>query len=122
MTMTSAGRTAVLCGMAVLLAACSQEPSATDINKALNRAIREEQAQLKGLAAGLIGGDNPFGDLLAIEVTDLEKIGCKESGDKAYVCDVRYTVKGGHFGNSGRSMAMPVRILNASDGWIASTR
>lgn len=126
MTMTSAGRIAVLCGVAALLTSCSGEPSASDISKALNGAIQAEQNQLKGLTAGLTaelpGDANPLTKMMSIEVTNLEKIGCKESGEKAYVCDVRYTVKGGLFGDDGRSMAAPVRMVNASDGWVASAR
>lgn len=126
MTKNSAGRIATLFGTAVLLASCSGEPSASDISKALNSLIQQEQEQMKsltaGLSAGLPGGANPLKDMMSIEVTDLEKIGCKEGGEKAYVCDVRYTIKGGMFGDNGRSMANPIRMLNSSSGWIASAR
>jgi hypothetical protein len=126
MTMTSAGRITTLYGLAALLASCSAEPSGSDISKALNGSIKAEQNQLKGLTAGLTAGlpsgATPLGKMMSIEVTNLEKIGCMESGEQAYVCNVRYIVKGGLFGDNGRSMAVPVRMVHASDGWVVSAR
>ncbi|MDO5898757.1 hypothetical protein [Agrobacterium sp. Azo12] len=126
MTTIPAGRIVMLCGTALLLVSCSGEPSASDISKALNGAIEEEQNQMKnltaGLSAGLPGVANPVSEMMSIQITDLEKIGCKESGEKAYVCDVRYTAKGGLFGKEGRDITTPIRMVKASDGWAASAR
>jgi hypothetical protein len=126
MTPIPAGRIVMLCGTALLLASCSGEPSASDISKALNGAIEAEQNQMKsltaGLTAGLPSGASPVSEMMSIKVTDLEKIGCKESGEKAYVCDVRYTMKGGLFGDEGRAITTPIRMVKASDGWAASAR
>ncbi len=126
MKMTAVGRIASLYGISALLASCSAEPSATDISKALNSMIQAEQRQLKGmtagLAAGLPGGKDPFSEMLSIKVTELEKIGCSENGEKAYICDVRYTANGSMFGKEGRAVVTQLRMVNASDGWIATVR
>jgi hypothetical protein len=126
-SMTSMTRIATLGGLAVLLASCSDEPSASDISKAMNASIQTEMQQVKALTAGLAAGlpsgtANPMDDLMSMQVSDLEKIGCSESGDNAYLCDVSYTLKGGIFGKKGKTMTAPVRMLNARDGWVASAR
>jgi hypothetical protein len=117
-----AKRVAVAGGIAVLLASCSGEPSATDISNALNGAIQAEQNQMKGMTAGFggAGGAKAISDMYSVQVSDLEKVGCKDSGENAFVCDVGYTVTGGMFGKSGRAMATPVRMIHAKSGWMVS--
>lgn len=117
-------KSAGACALAILLAGCSSEPSASDITDALNRAIATEMKQLNQItsAFGGTGVKNPMSGMMPTEVTDLEKISCQESGKKAFVCNVRYTMVGGMFGKAGQTMAVPLRVMQTDDGWMASAR
>lgn len=117
-------RSAGACALVLLLAGCSSEPSASDITDALNRAIEMETQQLNQLSGAFGGGamKNPMTGMMPTEVTDLEKVSCEESGKKAYVCNVRYTMVGGIFGKAGQTMAVPLRVMQTDDGWMASAR
>ena len=94
-----------------LLAACSGAPSESDIRGALARQIKvERDAAAKFGGAGLV-------DSMFPEVTGVNKIGCKEDGEKAYRCDVEVEVS-----RSGKKSKGPaaIRLVKLSDGWSVS--
>jgi hypothetical protein len=124
MNMNTVFKFIAVAGVATLLASCSGEPSEQDISSALDTAMRAEQQQLKGLTAGLAGNGapTPLDDMLDVTISNLEKVGCQENGEKAYLCDIRYTITGSIFGKQGKPMAGPIRLISASDGWVIAAR
>lgn len=51
------------------------------------------------------------------EMTDLKKIGCKEDGERVYLCDVEVEIKRGD--QVGRT-PLQMRVVKASEGWMVS--
>lgn len=106
----------------LLLASCSGEPSASDIEGAMTRAIEAQIKQAAGLAAGIGGSSEAASAMMekmAVKISDFDKIGCTADGEKAYRCDVRYTVSGGPLNAAPRELAGTVRMVNTDDGWVA---
>lgn len=88
---------------ALLLAAC--EPSAGDIESALQKSV----ASASGLVGGIFGGD------AKIEVHDVRKLGCEKASPARYRCDVEWVTKAPVLGE--RKHVETLILIEASDGW-----
>lgn len=88
--------------LAAGLVGCGGAPSEGDIKSAWERQVTKDKASL-----GAYGAKMP-------ETKVSNKIGCKEDGEKAYLCDVEMEVLQG-----GVTQKAPVnmRLLKGSDGW-----
>lgn len=119
----SISRLLLAAGVVMSLSACSGEPSASDISNALQSALQNEKDQLYG-PGGMFGRSaaNSFGDMVDFEISDFEKVGCKEDGENSYICNVSYTLSGGLFGKTRRPVAAPIHVVKASDGWTVAIR
>lgn len=114
-------RVVMLAAAGLLLASCSGEPSASDIEGAMKQAIDAQMKQAAGLAAGIGGGNEAANRMMkemAIEISDFDKIGCTADGEKTYRCDVRYSVSGGPMKVPPRPLAGTVRLASTDDGWV----
>ncbi len=100
-------RTALVLSSAVLLAACSGEPSESDIRSAVDKNIAETNKAM---------GD--FGVKAESKVHELKKVGCKEDGKNAYKCDVDIDFEMPLVGR--KKAVVPMRFVKASEGWVAS--
>lgn len=89
------------------LAGCGGAPSESDMRAALDRRVA---AQVKGAECYL--GKSVAG--LAPEIKQFKKIGCKEVGENAYLCDVEVEVS--QLGTTNKA-ATSMRFVKASDGW-----
>ncbi|MGF6242782.1 MULTISPECIES: hypothetical protein [Paraburkholderia] len=94
--------------VSVLLSACSGSPSEGDVRAALQKQVEAGRAQAEQLMGKSAFLDKQI-DQQKQAVDGIKLIGCKNDGDKAYVCDLE--------SNGGASR---VRMLKGSDGWIAS--
>lgn len=98
------------------LAGCFEgEPSATAIGDAFRRQIDAEKE-----AALRMAGNNPMAremmQAFAIEVAGVEKMGCAADAARAYLCDVRLTIKHNQSGTE-HSAVSRLRLVQSSDGW-----
>lgn len=93
---------------ALLLTACSGEPSSSDIEKVLQSGFAQFNTQMTTFA----------GRGAKVEVHSIKKLGCKSDGSNAYVCDVEVDVTNPMTGRS-KSVA-PLRLVKGSDGWVES--
>lgn len=88
------------------ISACGGAPSNSDIKTAFDNQIK---ADIKAMPQ--------FASMYKVEIKDVRKIGCKENGEKAYVCDVELFVAKDGVENKGiKSM----RFVKSSDGWAIS--
>lgn len=101
----------VLAAGAVLLAACSGEPSANDVEKAVFANAAQGSAQMEQLSRGSSKSFIP-------QVHSVKKLGCRQETDTAYLCDIELdmTSPQGVRGKVPTSM----RFIKASEGWAAS--
>ncbi|BDI07493.1 hypothetical protein [Sphaerotilus microaerophilus] len=92
----------------VLLSACSDAPSEGDIRGALERLQKAESAAMPGMLKGMLPN---------VELTNVKKLGCEASGEKAFRCDVEVTVKA-----MGRvaTNSTQLRLVRGSEGWMVS--
>lgn len=90
----------------VAISACGGAPSNSDIKTAFNNQIKADTKAMP-----------QFTSMYKVEIKDVKKIGCKENGEKAYVCDVELFVSNNGVENKGiKSM----RFVKSSDGWSLS--
>ncbi len=94
--------------MALLLTACSGEPSSGDIEKVLQSGFAQFNTQMAAFA----------GRGAKVEVHSIKKLGCKADGANAYVCDVEVDVTNPMTGRS--KTVAPLRLVKGSDGWVQS--
>jgi hypothetical protein len=99
-----------------ILSACSNEPSETDISRAVEKQIDQMNSTVKGMAGALVGGQSTakLGDAFAYKVISLRKLGCKADG-AAFVCDVEMDTEAPFVGR--QKSVRPLRLVKASDGW-----
>jgi hypothetical protein len=81
------------------LAACSSEPSESDIQET----VAKEQKATPEIMQGLVP-----------EIVSVKKIGCKSDSGQAYICDLEVEAK--QFGSVTKGVN-PVRFVKTSDGW-----
>lgn len=93
------------------LTGCGGAPSDSDIKTALDKAVLQQQKMMESVGGGQMK------DMLKIEYTSVKKIGCKEDGEKAYLCDVEVVAKT-VAGEQKETSA--IRLVNGSDGWVAA--
>lgn len=91
-----------VCGASILVAACGGAPSDADLKAAVKKQMDADEK-----AAGM------FADMMP-KITVLNKIGCKEDGEKAYKCDLEVEVTQGKNVNKGPAQ---LRFVKTSDGW-----
>lgn len=84
------------------LAACSSEPSESDIQEA----VAKEQKATPEIMQGLVP-----------EIVGVRKIGCKSDSGQAYICDLEVEAK--QFGSVTKGVS-PVRFVKTGDGWAIS--
>lgn len=97
----------------LLLAACSGEPSASDIKAALEKDLR----QAMEFQTNLMKSVSPSAAAMAPQLEDVRKVGCKADGEKTYRCDVEIIVANG---NEKKSKVVPTRFVKTSTGWQAT--
>ena len=104
-------RHVLLAAGAALLAACSGEPSNSDIEKAVSANAAQGSAQMEQLSRGSSKSFMP-------EVHSVKKLGCRQQTDTAYLCDIELdmTSPQGVRGKVPTSM----RFIKGSEGWAAS--
>ena len=103
------GLTAVaMASFATVLAGCSGEPSAGDIDKTVRNYMTESQAQMQKLT----GTKSSLGD-----IHDVKKLACKSDTDVSWRCDVELDLT--QFGNRKKGPAS-FRFVKVSDGWALS--
>lgn len=90
----------------VTLTACSSAPSDGEIKSAIDKQMQADKKALGKLA------DN---DMFNVEIKNVKKIGCKESGEKAFMCDVELFVSKNGVENKG---VRTMKFVKASDGWV----
>lgn len=98
------------------LAGCSAEPSSSEIRAIVNRDVKpqlEAQTQaLSGLSSMLGGGAAKAG---RAELSDVQKVGCKEHGASAYVCDIELVMQ---VGVDRSAQIVQMRFVKGSSGWM----
>lgn len=108
-------------GAALFLASCSGgEPSASDISKAMESAIKSEISQMNAMVGGLGGGAVNVNKMLQAEIKNLEKLSCTESAKDSCNCNIRFQVSGGMLGAQPREQATSVRMMRTSNGWMVA--
>lgn len=101
----------ILTVLAVLpLGACSSGPSEGDMNAAVQKSVEENNKQMAALGGMFGGAGRGMTDKLKVEAPQVKKIGCKEDGQNAYICDIELVTKDG-------KKVTPARFVKASDGW-----
>lgn len=90
------------------LAGCGGAPSESEMKTAWDKQVKADMASLRSLPGG--GG---FANMMP-ETKLVNKIGCKDDGEKAYRCDVEMEVSQG--GNT-RKAPINMRFVKVSDGW-----
>jgi hypothetical protein len=99
----------------LFLSGCGGEPSEGDLREALEQQIAQASANpFAQMAAGAMGGDK---DAKLVDIHDLNKLGCKEDGDNAYVCDIEVDVS---VMGARQQSASRVRMVRGKEGWLAS--
>lgn len=91
----------------LVLAACGGAPSDSDINAAMKKQFDAYNKQMASIGA------KGFADAMKLDSMKFKKIGCKEDGSSAYICDVEVSGPQG-------TQASPMRFVKGSDGWVAS--
>lgn len=102
--------------IAALLAACSGEPSTSDVKSLVDREIKptlELQAQTLSLFPGMFGGASTKS--AKAELKDVRKVGCKADGEAAFLCDIELVMQ---HGESTKSQVVPLRFVKGSSGWM----
>jgi hypothetical protein len=98
------------------LAACSGEPSNSDIKEIVNKEIKpvmEMQWKMMGNVSAALGGGQKSSPPT---LDDIKKVGCKADGENAYRCDVELVVLAG---DKKDSKVVPLRFVKTSSGWKA---
>lgn len=105
----------LLASCAVLLSGCSGEPSNSDVKSLVDREVKPAlEAQVRALngMAGMLGGS--ASKTGKAELKEVKKIGCKESGESAYLCDVELVMQ---VGENSKSQITQMRFVKGSNGW-----
>ena len=102
---------------ALLLSACSSEPSNGDIEQAVKASVTKSQEAMSKLASSSPQAAEMAKKMMPT-VHGVNKIGCKADGDKAYNCDVELDMETGITGR--KKQTVPVRMVKGSEGWTLS--
>ena len=97
--------------VAALLAGCSGEPSAGDIEKAVKASVTQSQEAMSKMAGSNAQAAEMAKSMMPT-VHSVNKIGCKADGDKAYNCDVELDMETGITGR--KKQTVPVRMVKGS--------
>lgn len=91
----------------LFLAACSGEPSESDLEKMVQSSVRQVNVQMGSL-----------GSKTKAELHGLKKLGCKSDAANAYLCDIE--VDATHPLTGRNKTVSRVRTIKGSDGWVAT--
>lgn len=94
------------------LTACGGAPSEAEIKATIEKQIAAERQAIQKMA-GTQG--TAMVNSLVPEIKSIKKIGCKDDGEKAYLCDVEMEVS--QAGSTGKGVG-PMRFVKGSDGWL----
>ena len=108
----------------ILLSGCGGEPSELQIKTALEANLSASKSSIQSsiFGAALLG----LSGIRDVRLDSLEKVGCEQTGDNAYQCQVivQITVHGDQqgvgalFGITGsHKQALKVTMLKSSQGW-----
>lgn len=97
--------TVALALLAGVLAGCSGEPTAGDIDKTVRTYMSESQTQLQRIS----GMNTSLG-----EIHEVKKLGCKSDTDVSWRCDVELDMT--QRGNRAKGPAS-FRFVKGTDGW-----
>ena len=101
---------------ALMMTACSSEPSSSDMKAALEPELKQ-MLEIQANMANAFTGRAKAASATGPKLEDIRKIGCKEDGEKAYRCDVEIvTAEGG----AKKSSVVPARFVKTSSGWQAA--
>ena len=98
-----------LIGLCTFLTACGGAPSESEIKSAFESRLKTDTEQMEKM----VGKNNALSQMGGLKV--LNKIGCKEDGEKAYRCDIEIEVTQDGKTNKG---PMSMRFVKGSDGWV----
>lgn len=100
----------LLAAIVPLLAACSGEPSSTELEKAVSANASQGSAQMERLSRGSSKTFMP-------QVHGVKKLGCRQETSPAYLCDVELDVT-----SQGVRSKVPtsMRFVKGSEGWVVS--
>lgn len=96
---------------AAWLAGCSGGPSEAQMTEAVKGLVNQQQAALQSASGGMFSG---MARAMAAEITAVRKIGCKEDGQNAYLCDVEIE---GKQGGQPFKKVTNMRMVKTSSGW-----
>ncbi len=108
-------RTPAVLLLAAALAACSGEPSNSDIESALDKHFTQAQAAGDAAMTAMLGKQAAdSAPKMAWKINSLKKVGCKEEGG-VYQCNVESDIELPMLGHL--KQVLPLRLVKASDGW-----
>lgn len=104
----------LVCSIGLLsLFGCSAGPSESDIDAAVQKLVEQQNKEITALGSMMGGTNSKMLDSMKVEAPKVKKIGCKEDGENAYLCDVELTNKQG-------TNVAPMRLVKGSGGWVAA--
>lgn len=112
----------LIAASAILLTACGSGPSESDFKSAVDLQMKEKTDEMLANAA-FLGGKDSMGYKMVqktvdamrkVNITDVHKVGCKEDGENAFICDFQYVAESG--GNK-KSDAVHARLIKGVNGW-----
>ena len=101
---------------ALVLTACSSEPSSSDMKAALEPELKQMLEMQANMTNPFTGRAKPA-SATGPKLEEIRKIGCKDDGEKAYRCDVEIVIVEG---GAKRSSVVPARFVKTSSGWQAT--
>jgi len=96
--------------LALPLSACGGAPSDGDVKVSVEKQLKVDFEKI-----GKLGGSD-FGMLIP-EIKEIKKIGCKEVGEKTYLCDVEMVLVTNGVQKQG---VVQMRFVNSNSGWVVS--
>ncbi len=95
---------------------CSSEPSSSDIESEVQKKLVPALEQQFKMQADLAGTFNRGVKPPIPKLQEVNKVGCKPDGEKAFSCDVELVIVAG---DKKENKVLPMRFVKGSSGWIA---
>jgi hypothetical protein len=83
------------------------------MNAAIQKAVDQTNKQIASVGSMFDTAGKDVAEAFKVEAPEVKKIGCKEDGEKAFLCDVEISDKNG-------SKVTPVRFVKSSEGWVTA--
>ena len=96
--------------LALPLSACGGAPSDGDVKLSVEKQLKVDFEKLGNLGASDFG-------MLIPEIKEIKKIGCKEVGEKTYLCDVEMVLVTNGVQKQG---VVQMRFAKSNDGWVVT--